>query len=102
MPDTEHRGADADEVLAAERTALSNERTLLAYTRTALTFGVAGATLLQFFERGLLVEVTGIACIIAAVALGLFGLVRFASVRARIRSRRASRTGIGGEEDEED
>ncbi|MGE3856002.1 MAG: DUF202 domain-containing protein [Dehalococcoidia bacterium] len=88
MPDTERRGADADEALAAERTALSNERTLLAYTRTALTFGVAGATLLQFFTGGLLVEAAGVACLIMAVVLGGFGVVRFASVRARIRSNR--------------
>jgi putative membrane protein len=100
MPDTPHRGADADEVLAAERTALSNERTLLAYTRTALTFGVAGATLLQFFTGGVLVEVAGAACLVIAAGLGGFGIVRFASVRARIRSSRQPATET--EEDAED
>lgn len=101
MPGAQPRGGDIDDALAAERTALSNERTLLAYTRTALTFGVAGATLLQFFERGPLVEVTGVACLVAAVALGAFGLRRFVSVRAQIRSRRTG-TQPGDEEDEED
>jgi len=92
---------EADEALAAERTALSNERTLLAYTRTALTFGVAGATLLQFFEGGLLVEATGVICLLVAAGLGAFGIVRFASVRADIRSRRVLGR-AGDEEDEED
>lgn len=100
MPSGQPRAVNGDEALSAERTALSNERTLLAYTRTALAFGVAGATLLQFFEHGPLVEVTGIACIVAAAGLGAFGLVRFVTVRRGIRTARGR--AFLDDEDEED
>lgn len=73
-----------NDILSADRTALSNERTLLAYIRTALTFGVAGATLLRFFEGGPVTQVTGAALIVVGIVLGVFGLIRFVSIRRRI------------------
>ena len=95
-----------DEILAADRTALSNERTLLAYIRTALTFAVSGASAIQFIGGGGIVEAIGYMLVAAGVITGLIGGLRFRSVRARVadieQDSRSARSSRKADDDEED
>lgn len=68
------------DLLAIERTNLSNERTLLAYTRTALGMVAAGAALWKLFEISW-ARVAGAAFLILGPAVMLFGLWRFFRIR---------------------
>ena len=72
-----------NDMLAADRTALSNERTLLSYVRTALTFAVSGGSAIQFIG-GTLVDVVGYALVAAGVATGLIGAWRYRTVSKRV------------------
>jgi putative membrane protein len=70
--------------LALDRTLLANERTLLAYVRTALALMVTGASALHFLS-GSAMRVLGLAALAIGILTGLFGLVRFQTMRSRIR-----------------
>lgn len=72
--------------LALDRTHLANERTLLAYVRTAFMLVIAGATGIKAFSDDRLVIYTGWALIACGVAMGLFGVWRFATQRRRIKA----------------
>jgi putative membrane protein len=65
------------------RTLLSIERTLLAYIRSALTFFVAGATLVQFFRHGAF-QISGYVLIPFALATFVFGILRYRRLRSRV------------------
>ncbi len=71
--------------LALERTRLANERTLLSYARTSLAAGAGGFGLLQFVSTPAAL-IVGWILIVAGSALLLWGLSRFATVKARIES----------------
>ncbi len=62
--------------LAIDRTVLANERTLLAYLRTGLALVITGAGLVKFFND----VSAGIALMVAAAAIGVWGVIRFRAV----------------------
>lgn len=94
-----------DEILAADRTALSNERTLLAYIRTALTFAVSGGSAIQFLDGGV-IDAIGYTFVAAGVLTGVIGGLRFRAVRERVavieKGSRSARPSHRADEDEED
>ena len=67
---------DLREKLAVRRTALANERTFLAYIRTALTFFVAGISLIKFFEARV-IQIAGFVFIPVAVWVLFLGIRRY-------------------------
>lgn len=71
------------DVLAVDRTILSNERNLLAYIRTALAVLVAGVTLIHFFE-GFILQVTGWVLIPVGVSTMAIGFRRYRKVKQTI------------------
>lgn len=73
--------------LAIDRTMMANERTFLAYVRTGLSLGVAGASLMRFFETPL-AEIVGWALIPAGISLTIIGAVRFGYIAREIRGLR--------------
>lgn len=77
---------DIRDKLAVERTHLANERTFLAYVRTGLSLLVAAAVLFQFFSS--LHAYIAIAWVLAGCGLAflIIGLVRFSTVRKRLKS----------------
>lgn len=81
------------EYLAVDRNSMANERTLLAYLRTALTFVVAGVSLIQFFQYRIIV-MAGYLLIPAALCILIIGYVRFLMMRKSIRE--ALRNGVSG------
>ena len=66
--------------LAADRTTLANQSAFLAYIRTALTFFVAGATFIRFFEVSI-VEIIGWVFIPASILTFWLGLYRYNRLR---------------------
>jgi len=72
------------DLLAADRTKLSNQNTFLAYIRTALTLFVAGVTFIQFFGN-LVYEVIGFAFIPVGLITFLVGFVRYNRLRTALR-----------------
>lgn len=78
--------SDQRDRLAVERTHLANERTLLAYLRTALGLAAAGAGLIRFFSGDLIVPALGWLLVVAGLALTIFGVARFLTVRAALKS----------------
>lgn len=71
------------DVLAVDRTILSNERNLLAYIRTSLAVLVAGVTLIHFFE-GFILQATGWVLIPAGVSIMAIGVRRYRKVKHTI------------------
>ena len=88
MPDPYAPYADVEvtlrDRLAIDRTVLANERTLLAYVRTALALVAGGLTLLHLVDATWADVVGWTALPLAAVALAV-GVVRFQTVRRRLR-----------------
>lgn len=72
------------DLLAADRTKLSNQNTFLAYIRTALTLFVAGVSFIQFFEN-LVYEIIGIAFIPVGLFTFVIGLIRYNRLRLALR-----------------
>jgi putative membrane protein len=72
------------DLLATDRTKLSNQNTFLAYIRTALTLFVAGITFIQFFGS-IVVAVIGWCFIPVAVATFIVGFVRYNRLRVALR-----------------
>ena len=70
------------DLLAIERTVVSNERTLLGYVRTTLALLVTGASMLKFLESTWY-HVVGLVLIAVGGALFVLGLLHF------VRRRRA-------------
>lgn len=68
------------EILAVNRTRLANERTFLAYLRTSATFLIAGISLLKLFNH-ILMQVTGMIFLAAAVLISIYGVIKFDSLR---------------------
>ncbi len=64
------------DLLALDRTILSNERNLLAYIRTALGFFVAGVTLVHFFVNPF-IAVVGWIFIPTGILIFLIGWKRY-------------------------
>ncbi len=69
--------------LAAHRTDLANDRTFLAYLRTALTFFVAGVTLIRFFGH-IVTEFIGWVFISVGIYLSVRGIARFKKMKRLI------------------
>jgi len=78
--------------LALDRTRLANERTLLAYLRTALMLIVAGATAVKFVAESQGIVITGWLFVGLGIAVGLFGISRFVSMRVAINRRACDAT----------
>ncbi|TWU43333.1 hypothetical protein Q31b_23720 [Novipirellula aureliae] len=66
------------------RTDLANERTLLAYGRTGLMVSGTGVTLIKFFADEEILQVIGWAFLGLGLLVGAVGLLRFASLHARL------------------
>lgn len=77
-----------NDVLAIDRTTLANERTFLAYIRTALGLIALGVTCLKFLGDELFYVAAGIAFLILAPLLLLWGAVRFVRVRGDLKRMR--------------
>ncbi len=86
-PESQPQRNNLQDQLSIERTALANERTLLAYLQTALAFGAGGATLIHFRPEPA-ADQGGWALIGVAVAIALFGVWRYASVRRMLQRER--------------
>lgn len=71
------------DVLAVDRTILSNERNLLAYIRTSLALLVTGATLIHFFG-GVLFQIAGWVFIPAGISVLVIGVNRYRNVKQTI------------------
>jgi putative membrane protein len=69
--------------LAVDRTLLANERTLLAYLRSAVSLGIAGVSIMHFSNQFWYL-VFGIACLPAAVAVAVVGVIRYRRMNAGI------------------
>jgi len=69
--------------LAAIRSLLANERTFLSYQSSALTFFVAGLTLIKFFEWEW-IEIIGWILLPVGVSTGILGAYRYAKMRVII------------------
>ncbi len=69
--------------LAIDRTVMANERTLLAYIRTGVGLLIAGLALIRFFKQTHFdyYEIAGIASIIAAISVTIFGIRDFFHMR---------------------
>lgn len=72
------------DALARTRTELANERTVLSYGRTALACVAAGAGTLELFE-GRFVVLIAAALIIGGIGIAVVGILRFGSVRRRLK-----------------
>jgi putative membrane protein len=72
--------------LALDRTVYANERTWLAYVRTALTFFIAGASIIQFFSAPVMFW-AGVTLIVLAPPVFIYGTVTYL-LRARRYSKR--------------
>lgn len=70
--------------LARLRTELANERTFLAWLRTGLGLIAAGAALIRFFQDPGTIT-AGWILVAGGVASFVGGIIRFRSVRARLR-----------------
>lgn len=70
--------------LAKDRTMLANERTFLAYARTAIMLAVSGVTVIKLFSESPGLVVLGYVLLPAALAVGLYGYLRFRSERRRL------------------
>lgn len=87
--------------LAKDRTMLANERTFLAYARTGIMLAVSGITLIKLFGENLGLLVLGYLLLPVALAVGVYGYIRFRSERGRLTARhrkrrsRANRTKSG-------
>lgn len=68
---------------AHERTLLSLDRTLLSYIRTSLTAIVVGVSFLKFFDSGAF-QIGGVALIIVAFLLTVFGVIRTVQIHKQI------------------
>ena len=71
------------DLLATDRTVLTNERPLLAYVRTTSAFLAAGGSFIQFFDS-LALEVIGWGLILLGSVLLVTGASHFLRMRARI------------------
>ena len=60
---------------------MANERTLLAYARTSIMLAATGATILQIYSDALVALISGWSFIVAAIGIGIFGVVRFRKLR---------------------
>lgn len=69
--------------LAIDRTVMANERTLLAYIRAGAGLLIAGLALIRFFKQTHFdyYEIAGIASIVAAILLIVFGFRDFFHMR---------------------
>ena len=76
-------GPNLQDILAIERTRLSNERTLLSFCRTGLYFLIAGLTINNFVELryGWLVA-TGF--LVVGVVILVYGIYRFRKLQVRL------------------
>jgi putative membrane protein len=72
------------DLLAADRTKLSNQNTFLAYIRTALTLFVAGVSFIQFFGN-LIYEIIGFAFIPVGLVTFFVGFIRYNRLRTALR-----------------
>lgn len=72
------------DLLAADRTKLSNQNTFLAYIRTALTLFVAGVSFIQFFGN-LVYEIIGFTFIPVGLVTFLVGFFRYNKLRIALR-----------------
>ena len=72
------------EALAAERTILADERTFLAYIRTAITSGISGGTLLEFFHKSLIISLFGWVLIAFAFMTLFWGIFRVIKIKRLI------------------
>lgn len=84
MSDVHPQRSRSDE-LALIRTDLANERTLLAYLRTSLMVLGTGITLVKFFAESDQFRQTGWGLVVAGLLVGGLGVVRFLSMRQRLR-----------------
>ena len=93
-PYAQFRGKDLtlNDLLAIDRTILSNERTLLAYARTGLALAIVGGTCIQFFESRTMMGV-GVVFIAAGVVLGARGWQRYRRMQAYMGAALDVRTG---------
>ena len=76
-------GVSPTNELAVYRTSLANERTLLAYLRSGMALIIAGATISHFSLDGLYLAL-GLICIIAGLATGGIGSVRYRNMQRKI------------------
>lgn len=80
----ETSASDQRDSLALVRTDLANERTLLAYGRTALMVAGTGVSLIEFFDRSMLLVSLGWLFTAVGGVIGIIGLVRFARLHGRL------------------
>jgi putative membrane protein len=78
--------------LAKDRTMLANERTFLAYARTAIMLAVSGITMLKLFSESPGLVVLGYVLLPVALAVGLYGYLRFRNERRRLSTRHRKRS----------
>jgi putative membrane protein len=67
----------ASDLLAMERTKLTNIQTLLSYIRTSLTFFAVAAALIEFFNKNIKFEITAYISISLGVILLLIGFYNY-------------------------
>lgn len=84
--DNTDSGRSRTDDLALVRTDLANERTLLAYLRTSLMVFGTGVTLIKFFADTDSLRQTGWGLAAAGCVVGVIGIIRFFSMRRRLRS----------------
>ena len=75
--------------LAIGRNKLANERTLLAYIRTFLSFAVAGASLIQFFDVRFFIVLGYFFMPFGAIIL-IIGFMRYIKTRTQLNSDKAA------------
>ncbi len=71
------------DLLAIDRTILTNESTYLAYIRTGLTVAAAGASLFKFFDQEA-IQILGVALTFTGIGVMVIGYTRFKKMAKRI------------------
>jgi putative membrane protein len=79
------------DLFAMEQAKLANDRTLLAYIRTSLSFFVAAAALIEFFDKSLKLEITAYISFSLGAILFMIGLYTYYRARKSIKAIRLNK-----------
>jgi putative membrane protein len=73
-----------NDMLALDRTAMSNERTFLAYIRTSLVLLITGGTIIRILGTKSIDLAAGYAFVVLGALVLIFGFIRFGILRRRL------------------
>lgn len=80
----QNRELSLRELLAIDRTILSNQRTFLAYIRTAITLLLGGFGLRNLLDDSRILDTVGFIAIAAGIIFLIFGIQKFIKKKKRI------------------